>query len=59
MTDKNSQGIKEQKRTFELLKTDSKLLHEYEKLKNDSNGLPLREYMRRKYEFYNRILGIV
>jgi len=50
--------FQEQITVFELLKGDSSLREEYERIKLDSDGLPFREYMRRKYEFFNRILGL-
>jgi len=58
LTDKNSKELKRQIAVFDKLKTDLKLLKEYEQIKLASNGLPFREYMRRKYEFFNKILGI-
>lgn len=57
LSDPGTEAIKEHKEVFKLLKQNPKLLQEYEILKINSNGLPLREYMKRKYEFYNRILG--
>jgi len=44
--------------TFNLLQNNKNLLAEYEQIKLVSDGLPFREYMKRKYEFFNRILGI-
>ncbi len=58
LSDPNTESIAEHKEVFRLLQEKSELLKEYETLKINSNGLPLREYMRRKYEFYNRILGL-
>ncbi|MEK7116620.1 MAG: GrpB family protein [Patescibacteria group bacterium] len=58
MTDPNSPSLKEHARLFELLKNNQELLAEYETLKVESNGVSYREYQCRKYEFYNRILGI-
>ncbi len=58
LTDKNSDGFQMQEKTFELLQSDPKLRTEYENLKNESDGLPLAEYMRRKYEFFNKILSV-
>jgi GrpB-like predicted nucleotidyltransferase (UPF0157 family) len=57
LTDKDSQGIKEHKRIFELLRDNPHLLKEYEVLKEESNGLSMREYQQRKYEFYNKTLA--
>ena len=56
LTNKNSPGWKEHKKVFELLRDDPRLLGEYQILKERSNGMSLREYQRRKYEFYNKIL---
>ena len=56
LSHKNSGDIKSHKRLFRLLKNDPDLLQEYKNLKEAANGLPFREYMRRKYEFYNRVL---
>lgn len=58
LTDPESPSMKEQIRMFEILKNDPKLLDEYEKIKLSSDGISFREYMRRKYEFFNRALGI-
>lgn len=57
LSDKNSGDIKLHKQIFGLLKGDPRLLEEYKNLKENANGSPLREYQRRKYEFYNRILN--
>lgn len=56
LSDINS-GIffKEHLPVFELLKRDRKLWEEYKTLKEQADGLPYREYQRRKYEFYNKI----
>ena len=58
MTDPDNPSLKEHIRLFELLKNNSELLNEYEVLKIKSNGASYREYQRRKYEFYNKVLGI-
>lgn len=58
MTDPKSPDLKEHMRLFEILKNDPERLREYTKLKESSNGIPYREYQRRKYEFYNRVLEI-
>ena len=55
--DKDSESIQLHKRIFNILKNDPRLLDEYRLLKEAANGLPFREYQKRKYEFYNRILG--
>jgi GrpB-like predicted nucleotidyltransferase (UPF0157 family) len=56
LTDKDSLGWKEHRKVFELLRDDPQLLEEYRILKERSAGVSLREYQRRKYEFYNRIV---
>lgn len=40
------------------LKTHPEALEEYRKLKEEGNGLSVREYYRRKIEFINNILAI-
>lgn len=55
--DQNSESIKLHKKIFELLNNDKNLLKEYELLKEEANGLSMKEYQKRKYEFYNRILA--
>jgi GrpB-like predicted nucleotidyltransferase (UPF0157 family) len=57
LTNKNSPGWKEHHKVFELLRDDPRLRGEYQILKEQSNGVSLREYQRRKYEFYNKILN--
>lgn len=57
LTDSESEGLKEQVRTFNLLRDNSNLLKEYETLKQEMNGGSYKEYQRRKYEFYNKILN--
>ena len=42
---------------FEILKTNRKLLKEYEELKSSFDGKSYKDYQKAKYEFYNMILG--
>lgn len=56
LTDPTVETTKAQVEVFNLLKNNSDLLKEYEKIKEDAKDLPYKEYQRRKYEFYNRIL---
>ena len=56
LTDPNSPEMQEQIKIFKMLKDNPELLKEYEQLKQECDGLPFREYQRRKYEFYNKIL---
>ena len=55
---KNSEEIKFQIQFFQSLKSDPKLVREYEQLKEGVVGLSAREYQRRKCEFYNKVLGL-
>lgn len=56
LTDPSTPSMQEQNKTFEILKNDPKLLKEYEQIKSSADGQPFREYMKRKYEFFNKIL---
>ncbi len=56
LTDPNSPSMQRQIKVFEILKPNKELLKEYEKLKESMNGKSFREYQRKKYEFYNKIL---
>jgi GrpB-like predicted nucleotidyltransferase (UPF0157 family) len=42
---------------FNILRNNSKLLGEYERLKRAFNGKKYRDYQKAKYEFFNEILG--
>lgn len=57
MTDKDSPGAKEQIRIFELLSGSKELRDEYERIKMPFGKIDFKDYMRKKYEFYNRALG--
>lgn len=59
LNDKISSVLQEQIDTFNLLKNNPKLLREYERIKLESKDISFKDYMRRKYEFFNRILGII
>lgn len=41
---------------FQILKSDKKLLKEYENLKIAFDGKSFRDYQKTKYKFYNKIL---
>lgn len=56
LTAKDSETMQKQIAVFEILKNNKDLLKEYEKLKEKLNGKSFREYQKRKYEFYHRIL---
>lgn len=53
------QKQKEQIEIFEIFKNNPKILKEYEELKLSMNGKTYKEYQTVKYEFYNRVLGLV
>lgn len=57
LTDKDSDGAKEQVRIFQLLSQNKELRDEYEKVKLPYGPIDFKEYMRKKYEFFNRVLG--
>lgn len=56
LTDPGTPSMREQIKVFEILKSDPALREAYERLKLRVNGLSFREYMRRKYEFFNELL---
>lgn len=51
-------SLQEQLDTQELLENNQDLRLEYEQIKLQANGLPWKEYLRRKYEFWNKILRV-
>ena len=56
LTDKNSPNLKEQIRVFEILSKSKELRDDYEKTKLPYGSINFKEYMRKKYEFFNKIL---
>lgn len=56
LTDPDTPSMQEQIQVFEILRRNPDLLKEYESIKKSSDGASFREYMRRKYEFFNKIL---
>lgn len=56
MTDPDNEQLQGHLRLVEILKDNPRLLKEYTKIKEQASGLLYREYQRRKYEFYNRVL---
>ena len=58
LTDPTVETTKAQVQVFNMLKNNPELLKEYEKIKEDAKDLTYKEYQTRKYEFYNRILGL-
>lgn len=57
LTDPKTPSMKRQIDVFEKLKSNKELLDEYESIKSSADNISFREYMRRKYEFFNKILG--
>lgn len=58
LTDPTVETTKQQVAIFNLLKNNPELLEEYAKIKEEAQYLPYKEYQKRKYVFFNRILGI-
>jgi hypothetical protein len=57
LTDPTAQTTIDQVKVFNILKSDSTLRAEYQKIKEEAQDLPYKQYQIKKYEFYNRILG--
>ncbi|MEK7526202.1 MAG: NUDIX domain-containing protein [Patescibacteria group bacterium] len=57
LTDPASESLQRQIKVFEILKSNKNLLEEYKILKESMDGKSFRDYQRKKYEFYNRILA--
>lgn len=58
LTDPTAQTTKLQLAIFKQLQENPTLLKEYEQIKLDAKGASYKEYQRRKYEFYNRVLSL-
>ena len=58
LTDPTTEATKMQVKVFNLLKNDPALSKEYEKIKEEYKDKSYKEYQTKKYEFYNRILGL-
>lgn len=56
LTAPDSETMMQQITVFKTLKANKKLLKEYENLKSTMDGQSFRDYQRKKYEFYNKIL---
>ncbi|HUC31425.1 MAG TPA: GrpB family protein [Candidatus Paceibacterota bacterium] len=56
LTDKNSPNLQSQLRIFQILSQDKGLRDEYERVKLPYGSIDFKEYMRKKYEFFNKIL---
>jgi GrpB-like predicted nucleotidyltransferase (UPF0157 family) len=56
LTNKNSPNLQDQIRVFEILSHNKELRDEYEHIKLPYGAIDFKEYMRKKYEFFNKIL---
>ena len=57
LTNQNHQSWIDGEKHFNYLKQNPEALEQYRKLKEDGNGVSVREYYRRKIEFINEILN--
>lgn len=55
VVNKNSEGWRRNVAFENYLKSNSEALEQYKKLKEDSNGLSIREYYTKKIEFINEV----
>jgi len=58
LTDRNSPELQRQIQVYNLLLHNTDYKKEYEQIKLACNGMSFREYMKRKYEFFNKILAL-
>ena len=58
LPDPTVETTRAQVKVFNMLKNNPELLKEYEEIKLSAKGLTYKEYQIRKYEFYNKILGL-
>ncbi len=56
LTNKNSPNLQEQIKVFEILSKSKELRDEYEQTKLPYGPIDFKKYMRKKYEFFNKIL---
>lgn len=56
LTDSTTKTFQEHLDVFTMLKENAGLRARYEEIKKSSNGGSFREYMKKKYEFFNKIL---
>ncbi len=56
LTQKDSPTMQKQIKVFEMLKEKPELLKEYENLKYSLDKKSFREYQKKKYDFYHKIL---
>lgn len=59
LNDKNSTNVLEQIKVFEILSQNKNLRDEYEQIKLPYGPIDFKQYMRKKYAFFNKILNIV
>ncbi len=57
LSDPRFSHVPEQKRIFDIMKSDRQAFDTYKQLKIDCDGLPYAEYERRKKEFYRELLS--
>ena len=57
LTDKTTETFQEHLMVFELLKNQPELRARYETIKKSADGGSFRDYMKKKYEFFNEILN--
>lgn len=57
LTHSQSRLFKLQMTTFNAIRTRKEYISQYNELKLASNGLPMREYQRRRIEFFNSVLS--
>jgi GrpB-like predicted nucleotidyltransferase (UPF0157 family) len=58
LSDVIDDNFQEQLDTQKVLEENEAMRAEYEELKLQCDGMVWREYLRRKYEFWNRVLGL-
>ena len=56
LSDKNSVNLQDQIRVFEILSQNKALRDKYEQIKMPYGPIDFKDYMRKKYEFFNKIL---
>jgi GrpB-like predicted nucleotidyltransferase (UPF0157 family)/predicted nucleotidyltransferase len=57
LTDKNSPNLQDQIKVFDILSRNKELRDEYEQTKLPLGPIDFKNYMRKKYAFFNKILG--
>ena len=56
LNNKNSLDFQDQMKVFEILSRDKELRDQYERVKMPFGLIDFKDYMRKKYEFFNKIL---